>query len=128
MKRHIVPAVAVLSDLCNLCSKAAVLLLVLAVVTAPAALAAGDSGTFRGKWWNYYERALESAEKGDWDAALSDLNAAIDKRDKDQRNARTYGMHFVDYFPHRELGIAYFNKGDLANAAKELEDSTKMEE
>ena len=32
--------------------------------------------------------------------------------------ARTYGMHFVDYFPRRELGIVYYQTGNL-EAAKE---------
>ncbi len=35
--------------------------------------------------------------------------------------ARTYGMHFVDYFPHRELGICYLLKGNPVDAARELE-------
>ncbi|MBW1743617.1 MAG: hypothetical protein JRJ47_09350, partial [Deltaproteobacteria bacterium] len=34
---------------------------------------------------------------------------------------RTYGMHFIDYFPHRELGIAYYRTGNLSAAKKELE-------
>ena len=35
--------------------------------------------------------------------------------------ARTYGMHFIDYFPHRELGIIHYEVGDLDAARKELE-------
>lgn len=37
--------------------------------------------------------------------------------------ARTYGMHFIDYFPHRELGIIYWMEGDLEAAQWELERS-----
>ncbi|MBW2222544.1 MAG: hypothetical protein JRF22_08475, partial [Deltaproteobacteria bacterium] len=37
--------------------------------------------------------------------------------------ARTYGMHFVDYFPHRELGIAYYNTGQYPEAIDELSTS-----
>lgn len=104
------------------------ILLILSMCIPGAIFASGgDSGTFRGKWWNYYERGLESAEKGDWKAAVSDLNAAIDRRDRDQRMARTYGMHFIEYFPHRELGIAHFNLGDMEKAANELEASITME-
>ena len=29
-------------------------------------------------------------------------------------------MHFIDYFPHRELGIVYFEMGDLQVAQAEL--------
>jgi TolB-like protein len=78
-------------------------------------------GAFRHRWWNYYERALSYAEGAVFNEAVSDLNEAIQQRDKDQRMARTYGMHFVDYFPHRELGLIYYQLGDLINAEKELE-------
>lgn len=94
----------------------------------PAFAEASDSGSFRGKWWNYYDRGIEYGEKGDWGNALKDLSKAIDMRDKDQRMARTYGMHFIDYFPHRELGIVFFNLGDLAKALKELEESVRATE
>ena len=35
--------------------------------------------------------------------------------------ARTYGMHFIDYFPHRELGIVYYEMRKMDAAKKELE-------
>lgn len=35
--------------------------------------------------------------------------------------ARTYGMHFIDYFPHRELGIVFYQMGDLKAGKRELE-------
>ena len=91
-------------------------------------LAAENSGTWRGKWWNYYDRGLEYSDKGEWAKALNDFTSAIDLRDKDQRRARTYGMHFTDYFPHRELGIVYFQLGDLTKALKELEISSRSAE
>lgn len=91
------------------------------------AFAAEDSGTWRGKWWNYYERGMSRGEKGEWDSAIEDMREAIDKREKDQRRARTYGMHFVDYFPHRELGVLYFNKGQIDKALAELELSQRSE-
>ena len=89
--------------------------------------AAEDSGTWRGKWWNYYERALQRAEHDEWETSVADLIKATELRDQDQRRARTYGMHFVDYFPHRELGVRYFNKGDFDKAIAELERSIRSE-
>ncbi|MFO7985902.1 MAG: CsgG/HfaB family protein [Desulfatiglandaceae bacterium] len=77
-------------------------------------------GTFRHKWWNYYERGLSFADGRFFEEAARDFKRAIDKREKDQRMARTYGMHFVDYFPHRELGIVYYQTGNLEAAKKEL--------
>ena len=81
------------------------------------------SGVFRHKWWNYFERALSHAEARRFDEAVGDLNAALDQRDRDQRMARTYGMHFIDYFPHRELGIIFFETGDFEAARVSLERS-----
>jgi TolB-like protein len=79
------------------------------------------SGTFRHRWWNYYERGLSYADGEFYSEAISDLKEAIRQREKDQRRARTYGMHFIDYFPHRELGVVYYQSADFLNAKKELE-------
>jgi tetratricopeptide (TPR) repeat protein/TolB-like protein len=78
-------------------------------------------GAFRHRWWNYYERGLSYADGGFYDEALSDFREAISQRDEDQRRARTYGMHFIDYFPHRELGVVFYRLGDLPEAERELE-------
>ena len=77
-------------------------------------------GAFRHRWWNYYERAMSFADGGFYGEAKQDLQAAINQREKDQRRARTYGMHFVDYFPHRELGIVYYKQERLQQAVDEL--------
>lgn len=81
------------------------------------------SGSFRGRWWNHYERGRSFADGAFWDRAEADFRDAIEGRDADQLRARTYGMHFVDYFPHRELGIALFFQNRFAEAIRELEDS-----
>jgi len=78
-------------------------------------------GAFRHRWWNYYERGLSYSEGEYYREALSDFREAISQRERDQRMARTYGMHFIDYFPHRELGILYYRTGDLESARRELE-------
>ncbi len=78
-------------------------------------------GAFRHRWWNYLERGLSYADGAFYKEAAADLKEAIRQRDKDQRMARTYGMHFIDYFPHRELGIVYYEMEDLEEAKKELE-------
>jgi TolB-like protein len=83
-------------------------------------------GTFRNRWWNYYERGISFAEGAYYREAVSDFNQAIRQRDEDQRRARTYGMHFVDYFPHRELGITLYLLGDLPAAREELELSLRQ--
>lgn len=82
------------------------------------------SGTiFRHRWWNYYARALGHMDRQAYAAARRDIQAALARRDSDQRMARTYGMHFVDYFPHRELGILCWRTGDLPKAEQALQRS-----
>lgn len=82
-----------------------------------------SDGTFRAKWWSYYNRGIYFAQEGDYDKAIEDLQSAIARRSEDQWRARTYGMHFTDYFPHRELGIVYYKLGRLDEAGRELEES-----
>ncbi|MGA1869861.1 MAG: CsgG/HfaB family protein [bacterium] len=80
-----------------------------------------DNGAFfRGRWYNYYKRALEYMDDHAYGNAITDLRKAIERREEDQRRARTYGMHLVDYFPHRELGIIHYRTGNLEEAHAEL--------
>jgi len=72
-------------------------------------------------WDSSYRRGLSYAEGGCWEEAIEQFNQAINQRHADQWRARSYGMHVLDeYFPHRELGIVYLEKGDPAKAAEEL--------
>ena len=80
-------------------------------------------GAFRGRWWNYYERGASYSDGHLWKEAEADLRSALDRRTEDQRRARTYGMHFIDYFPHRELGVVFFHEGRYQDAIHELESS-----
>ncbi len=80
-------------------------------------------GAFRHRWWNYYERALSYAEGEYFAEAEADLREALKQRNEDQRMARTYGMHFIDYFPHRELGVIYYETGRVQEARQALERS-----
>lgn len=80
-------------------------------------------GPFRDKWWNYYERGLSFADGGFFPEAIRDLSEAVRRRAADQWRARTYGMHFLRYFPHRELGIVYYRLDRPEDAIRELEAS-----
>ena len=84
-------------------------------------------GAFRSRWWNFYERGRSYLEGECLDSAMSDFKAAIDQNNQDQRMVRTYGLHFVDYFPHRELGLIYYLLDDLDAAQSELEKSISQE-
>lgn len=95
----------------------------------PEAEATADlSGTFRGRWWNYYERGRLLLDTGHYAEAEADLNVALRQRPQDQRWARTYGLHFVpEYFPQREMGITQFHLGNLDEAERLLRDSLSQE-
>jgi len=86
-------------------------------------------GSFRSEWWNYLERGTSYLEGACYEAALNDLDRAIDlrrqmvKNERDKKRARTYGLHFVDYFAHREKGIALYYLGRSEEAQAELEQS-----
>ena len=84
-------------------------------------------GVFRGNCWNYYERGLSYAEGNCFDAAIDDFQNAIQcvRNDCkiDQFMAPTYGLHFSPYFPHREMGVVFYKKGEFENAKKKLERS-----
>jgi hypothetical protein len=81
-------------------------------------------GTFRGTWWNFYERGNSYAEGGYWEDAIRDYEEALKGRSRDQRSARTYGLlNYIDYFPHRELGVAYYHLERYEQAVSELERS-----
>ncbi len=85
-------------------------------------------GLFNHQWWNYFERGVSFAEGEFWAEAEADFLLAIKERKNDQRRVRTYGMHFTDYFPHRELGVLYYRIGQYDRALLELLESLKNEE
>lgn len=71
-------------------------------------------GTFRGRWWNYYERGRSFADGGFWLEAEHDLRRALDVRTFDKRRSRTYGLHYIQYFGNRELGVVLYRQGRFA--------------
>jgi hypothetical protein len=85
------------------------------------------SGNFLGQWDDYYACGLSYIEGRCFDKAIWALKKALLLRDQDQWMARSYGMHFVDYFPHRELGLCYYELGNLKPAIQELETSISQE-
>ena len=80
-------------------------------------------GVFHGRWWNYYERGSSYLSGKYYAEAMSDLRQALAGRGADTWRARTYGLHFVEYFPNRELGVAYFEQGNLEEAERYLRDT-----
>ncbi len=82
---------------------------------------------FRGRWYQYDERALVFARHQAWAAAERDLRIALRLRGRERRMARTWGMHFTCYFAHRELAAVLIAQGRLDEAESELRISLTQE-
>jgi len=66
----------------------------------------------RGRWWNYYDRGCVYLDHGHYQQALDDFQTALNKKNADTRRAHTYGVDFVEYYPHRESGVGYYFIGE----------------
>ncbi|MCK5862845.1 MAG: hypothetical protein KAH38_10190 [Candidatus Hydrogenedentes bacterium] len=84
------------------------------------------AGTFRGRWWSYYERGTSFLNGDYFEEAISDFETALIGRKKDSWQARTYGLHFTQYFPNRELGVAYYQMERYEEAAALLDQAVEM--
>ena len=84
-------------------------------------------GLFKGKWEDYYECALSCIEDESYEQSIVYLNHALSVKKKDKRKIRTYGVHIIDYFPHREKGMSFFFLGQYKQALKELKTSIQQE-
>lgn len=82
---------------------------------------------FRGRWWQHYERGVSWSLGGFWAEAEADFRACLRQRATDSRRARTYGMHFVQCFAHRELGAVLLERGALEEAEREVRLSLAQE-
>lgn len=74
-----------------------------------------------GKWYNYYENGVKYMKQGKYQRAINEFRSAISLEFEDTKRMRTYGMHFIEYYPHRYLAEAYYYLGDLENAKKEVD-------
>jgi TolB-like protein len=79
------------------------------------------------KFYNYYSDGLDYMEKKDWLRAIQEFRTAISYEFEDVARKRTYGTHFIDYYPHREMGICHYFLGEAALAKKELDLSLAYE-
>lgn len=80
-----------------------------------------------GKWYNYYETGLKEMERGNWARAIENFKEALKTQNRDIKTIKTYGMHFIEYFPHREIGICFYHLEQPDLAKNELIISIKQE-
>jgi TolB-like protein len=86
-----------------------------------------SASSSQAKFYNYYSDGVDFAEKKDWLRAIQEFRSAISYEFEDAARKRTYGTHFIEYYPHREIGICHYFLGENANAKKELELSVAYE-
>jgi len=86
---------------------------------------------FRGQWDDFYLRGLNCIEQANFVQALTDFQSSLERRPPsrqfDRRMVRTYGMHYLDYFPNREAGFVYYLQHQYKKALKYLEKSIQSE-
>ena len=73
------------------------------------------------RFYNYYDEGLQYMEKQDWNRAIGEFRSCSSLEFEDARRKRTYGTRFIEYCPHREMGIAFYFLGEFQNARQELE-------
>jgi hypothetical protein len=79
-----------------------------------------------GEWFKSYEDGLKAVARSDWKTASYLFTEALKGNNKENKKARTYGMHFIEYYPHRELGVCLYHLGDPEKAKRELEISMQL--
>ncbi|MGH7454492.1 MAG: CsgG/HfaB family protein, partial [bacterium] len=72
------------------------------------------------QWHLFYRTGLQAMERGDWNRAIENFQQAIRVKALDSKKIRATGVMFIEYFPHREMGICYFHLGDRERARQEL--------
>ncbi len=72
-------------------------------------------------WYDNYDAGLDAARRGEWQAVVQKMNAAIKENPKEDNRAREYGTIFINYHPYYYRGVAYLNVGKYQEAISDLE-------
>lgn len=80
-----------------------------------------------GEWFKLYDNGKKAMKQGNYQKASTFFLKALKSKSNDIQRVRTYGMHFSEYFPNRELGICYYHLGDIAAARRYLDISLTQE-
>ena len=66
----------------------------------------------RSNWRHALSRVsplIDRGSHGDWEAAVEELQQALERKGDSGARVRTYGMNFINYLPYLKLGIAYYH-------------------
>ncbi|KPA18315.1 hypothetical protein MHK_001466, partial [Candidatus Magnetomorum sp. HK-1] len=78
-------------------------------------------------WWDNYSKGVRHTKSKSWENAEKYFKMAILDRFDDEMLALTYRRNYINYFPHRELGYAYYYMEKYEEAIKELEIALSFE-
>jgi len=72
-------------------------------------------------WYDDYEAGIAAVRKGQWQAVVTRMSAAIKGNPKEGDNTRTYGAIFINYHPYYYRGVAHLNLGQYEQAISDFE-------
>src|SRR5437867_1901431 len=72
-------------------------------------------------WYDDYDAGLDAVRKGQWQAVIQKMPAAISGNAKENDKARTYGAIFINYHPYYYRGVAHLNLGHYEQAVSDFE-------
>jgi len=76
-----------------------------------------------GEWHQVYKQGIKAMKIANYPLAIEKFENCVKTKAKDKKKIRTYGMHFMPYFPNREMGIAHYHLGNIPEARRYLQRS-----
>jgi tetratricopeptide (TPR) repeat protein len=80
------------------------------------------------EWYVSYEEGIDAFHEQRWEAAIRLFNQAIAERSDPGANAKTYGLHFIDYFPYLYRGVAFYRTSNFQKASQDIRASERYGE
>jgi tetratricopeptide (TPR) repeat protein len=77
------------------------------------------------EWYVSYEQGLDEFRGNRWQKAIQHFNEAISDRSDPGANAKTYGLHFIDYFPYLYRGVSFYKANNFKRALQDLQRSER---
>jgi len=68
-----------------------------------------------------YEKGLEAISERNFTEAIASLEGAVSQKPESKKNAKTYGVQFIEYYPYNQLAFAYYQLGEFEKAKKALD-------
>lgn len=87
-----------------------------------------DTNLRKAPWYANYELGLELERKGDYPRALGHFIDAVSTRPNPQKQARTYGMWLIDYYPYFHIARSHVRLDNWECAKNALDISSRLGE